>query len=102
MAGSNTTPKLVARNFRGSPVLVEGSVTCDFNTMSAAETNTATIAVPEAQLGMSVFAQIESAPSAGLVVTLAVATKGQVVISVKNTSGSGASAGNTKINFFLR
>ena len=55
MAGANTTPVKVQRNFRGSPVVAEGYVVCDFSTMGAGEINTCTIHDPEVQVGMAVY-----------------------------------------------
>lgn len=104
MAGANPTPLKIPRKdtFRGSPILADGIGVGDLSTQSAGEINTMTISDPNVNVGMAIFAIIESSPTAGQMVTSAIAGAGTVIVSIKNTTSSGASAGATQVNYIAR
>jgi len=101
MAGQNVVIIKIRKSnsFRGAPILASGSGVGDLGDQDSEETNTMTIKDPDVNVGMAVYAVLETANS-GQVLASAIAGVGEVIIGVISIDGS--PAGPIKVNYFAR
>jgi len=104
MAGSDITVLKIPRSdtFRGSPILSDGIGSGDLGAILGASSNTMTIQDPNVNVGMAIFATIESTPSETYIITKAIAGAGTVILTIFNLDANAGSAGTVKINYITR